>query len=96
MQDAILALIPESDKSIFSEYTSSDAITPSEVMKALKQMNKCAAPGQDGIRLPIYYAFRQQLAPILATLFTQMINTRTVPRNFLDGVIKPIPRTHLL
>ena len=92
IQDEILAFIPESDKSIFSEYTSSDAITPSEVMKALKQMNKCAAPGHDGIRLPIYYAFRQQLAPILATLYTQMINTRTVPRNFLDGLIKPIPK----
>eukprot|EP00889_Picochlorum_renovo_P006345 jgi/Picre1/33375/NNA_008699.t1 len=91
-QRQLLDLIPEEAKGIFEEFHTTDEIHPSEVLRAIKQMNSTTAPGEDGIRLSVYAALKGVLAPFLAKLYTEMIQTGEAPANFFDGIIRPIPK----
>jgi hypothetical protein len=84
-QRQLLDLIPEEAKGIFEEFHTTDEIHPSEVLRAIKQMNSTTAPGEDGIRLSVYAALKGVLAPFLAKLYTEMIQTGEAPANFFDG-----------
>ncbi|PNW71133.1 hypothetical protein CHLRE_17g747997v5 [Chlamydomonas reinhardtii] len=57
-------------------------VTCEEVQKALKQTQPGKAPGWDGIPADLYKAYRAQLGPLLATLYTAIGQTGQMPHRF--------------
>ena len=63
-------------------------VTSAEVTAALKATPRGKAPGWDGLPAELYKAFRLQLAPLLAALYTAIGSTGRMPARFTDGIIK--------
>eukprot|EP00889_Picochlorum_renovo_P006312 jgi/Picre1/33342/NNA_008666.t1 len=88
-QQYLLNSIPMDDTRIFPEYFREQAtdITAEEILQAIKRM-RTSAPGDDGIKLTLYRLIKQELAPILQQVYTQLVFD--MPAEFLYGVIIPI------
>lgn len=65
-------------------------VTSAEVLTAIGQTAPGKAPGLDGIPGELYRQYKQQLAPLLAALYSAIGALHRAPSGFLDGVILPI------
>ncbi len=63
-------------------------VTSAEVTAALKATPRGKAPGWDGLPAELHTAFRLQLAPLLAALYTAIGATGRMPARFTNGIIK--------
>mmetsp|Transcript_3558 Transcript_3558/g.7227 ORF Transcript_3558/g.7227 Transcript_3558/m.7227 type:complete len:1219 (-) Transcript_3558:204-3860(-) len=88
-QQYLLNSIPMDDTRIFPDSFREQAteITAEEILQAIKRM-RTSAPGDDGIKLTLYRLIKQELAPILQQVYTQLVFD--MPAEFLYGVIIPI------
>lgn len=66
------------------------AVTVEEVISAISRTAPGKAPGLDGVPGEFFRRCREQLAPLLAALYTAIGTTQRVPVGFLDGVILPV------
>ena len=65
-------------------------VTRDEVLAAIARTAPGRAPGLDGIPGELFRAYRDQLSPLLAALYSAIGALHRVPAGFLDGVILPI------
>ncbi|KXZ56111.1 hypothetical protein GPECTOR_2g993 [Gonium pectorale] len=66
------------------------SVSVAEVDRALSQAKPGTSPGWDGIPVDLLRAFRAELAPALARLFSAIGNLKQPPAGFLKGVISVI------
>ena len=66
------------------------SVTVDEVVYAIRGTAPGKSPGLDGLPGELFRQFREQLAPILASLYSAIGQLHRVPLGFLDGVIIPI------
>ena len=69
-------------------HTRTENIKDTEVMEALKNLNKGKAAGLDGIRAEHLQAASDQLAPSLSLLFTEMIQTGHTADVMKTGLVR--------
>ena len=62
-------------------------VTEEEVHKALKRASAGTAPGPDGLPMDLFRKYRNQLAPLLARVFSALAAGHELPRAFHDGAI---------
>ena len=65
-------------------------IGEAEVRRALKRTFAGKAPGPDGIPTEMWRWCKDQLAPLLASLFTAIFNTNKLPTRFNNGAVTAI------
>jgi len=65
-------------------------VTVEEVICAIRGTAPGKSPGLDGLPGELFRQFREQMAPILASLYSAVGQLHRVPLGFLDGVIIPI------
>jgi len=65
-------------------------VTVDEVINAIRGTCPGKSPGLDGLPGELFRQFREQLAPILASLYSAIGQLHRVPVGFLDGVIIPV------
>jgi hypothetical protein len=66
------------------------AVSVEEVEKAILATAPGKAPGLDGIPGKLLRRYRQQLAPILAKLYSAIGATQQCPPGFVDGAVVPV------
>ena len=66
------------------------SVSVTEVITAISQSAPGKAPGLDGIPGELFRQYRQQIAPLLAALYSAVGVAKRVPSGFLDGVILPV------
>ena len=66
------------------------AVSVTEVIAAIKGTAPGKSPGLDGLPGELFRQFREQMAPILASLYSAIGQLHRIPLGFLDGVIIPI------
>lgn len=68
-------------------------ISTEEVRKAIEDLNPGKSPGPDGLVAPLYKAFKDDLAPVLATLFNEAYDKDMLPPSFLTSHTILIPKS---
>lgn len=66
------------------------AVTVEEVITAISHTAPGKAPGLDGVPGELFRRYKEQLGPLLASLYSAIGATQSVPAGFLDGVILPV------
>ena len=67
-----------------------DPISVQEVLDAIKSTDPNKSPGPDGISGWFYTMHAKKLAPLLASLFNELLDGRTVPAHMKKGLITTI------
>lgn len=67
-----------------------DQITIQEVLDAIKSTDPDKAPGPDGITGWFYTLHAKKLAPLLTSLFNELLNGHSVPSHMKKGLISTI------
>ncbi|XP_069481509.1 uncharacterized protein [Ambystoma mexicanum] len=58
-----------------------EIITPEEIVEAIKTLTNTKAPGPDGLTGEFYKAFAETIAPILAEVYSEALETGSLPRS---------------
>lgn len=75
-----LGMLPRARFSFYGDNTPSTAFVGEEdAMKILQDANPSLACGPDGLPMALFKAFSRILAPVLASVFNNCINTATFP-----------------
>ena len=69
-----------------------DDITESEVICAIKNLNKGKSSGWDNISGEMFIADPLFFAPILTILFNRLFQCGIYPENWIDGILIPVPK----
>jgi hypothetical protein len=67
-----------------------DRVSVEEVAKAIKRLNNKKAPDQEGLSAEHLKAAGPIITPLLADLFTAMLQSRHIPAPFKTGTVLPI------
>lgn len=78
-------LTPEQDEEL-----GAPAVSAEEVAQAIQGTAQGKSPGVDGIPGELFRRYREQLAPILARLYSAIGATKQCPSGFLDGAVVPV------
>jgi hypothetical protein len=65
-------------------------VAAGEVIDAISRTAPGKSPGLDGVPGEFYRQYKEQLAPLLAALYSAIGTAQRVPPGFLDGVILPV------
>jgi len=65
-------------------------VAPDEVLAAIGGLAPGKAPGLDGLPCILFRQYSDQMAPLLAAVYSAMGCLQRVPAGFLDGVIVPV------
>jgi len=65
-------------------------VTPQEVLSAIAALTPGKSPGLDGLPCVFFRTYSQQMAHLLAAVYSAMGRLQRVPSGFLDGVIVPV------
>ena len=65
-------------------------ISLSEVMTAIRALDRHKAAGPDGLNNDFLKDFQALLAPALVTIGNELLQGRTPPHSFLEGLIIPL------
>lgn len=69
------------------------SISVSEVERAIDKLNCGKSPGPDGLSAAFYKKFKHGLSPILAYLFNEALEVKSLPPSFLSSHTILIPKT---
>ncbi|XP_073720820.1 uncharacterized protein [Misgurnus anguillicaudatus] len=67
-------------------------VTPTQVLKALRQVNPHKAVGPDGVPPRVLKACAEQLTGVYVDIFNLSLNQAVVPRIFKSSTIVPVPK----
>jgi hypothetical protein len=69
-------------------------ITPKEIEAVIKILPTKRSPGTDGLSAEFYQTFKEDLIPILLTLFKKIETERNIPSSFYEatGTLVPTPQ----
>ena len=67
-------------------------ITAEEIKAVIQKLPTHKSPGPDGFTGDFYKAFKEELTPILHTLFQKMQEDGRLPNSFYEANIIPIPK----
>ena len=67
-------------------------ITADEIEAVIQKLLTHKTPGPDGFTAEFYKAFKEELTPILHTLFQKMQEDGRLPNSFYEANIIPIPK----
>lgn len=76
----------------FERATLNRPFTKEELLIAVKGMEKSAAPGADGVQLPVIEYLWESLGPILTREANNIMRTGNLPQNFKKVLITLIPK----
>ena len=68
-------------------------ITIDEVLKAINKLNAKSSPGSDGITSNFYKIFKREMAPLLQSVFNNIVRTEKVPESQNIAILKLLPKT---
>ena len=78
--------LPVQDAAVLGQPT----VAVEEVLAAIQGLTPGKSPGIDGLPCILFRQYGQQLAPLLAAVYSAMGTLQRVPDGFLNGVIVPI------
>lgn len=90
---AVVAVVAASPYKLTAEQAQmlgGEEVEETEVRDALKHSKPGTAPGLDGLPVELYRKCADIFVPLLATIFTAMGKTSSIPQGLLDGVISCI------
>ena len=76
-----------------TEKTTKNDITLDEVKKAIDKLNADSSPVSDGITSNFYKLIKREMAPILKTVFNNVVITNRLPDNQQIAILKQLPKT---
>ncbi len=67
-------------------------VTQSEIRRALQEMRKTAAPGNDGVTVPLLLIALGVIAPVFVTLFNACFSMGTFPSVWKEAMVAIVPK----
>ena len=71
-----------------------EQFTPNDVVKAIKKLNLKKSADEFGITAEHRKHSSEVIAPILSSIFNQILAERKIPDSFKSGIVTPVLKKH--